>query len=32
MDFNGTQVNTLDIWNKDEAKYISIIDKKMVFD
>lgn len=27
-DFNGQQVNTLDIWNKDEAKYISIIDKK----
>jgi len=27
-DFNGQQVNTLDIWNKDETRYISIIDKK----
>jgi len=27
-DFNGTQVNTLDIWNKDEAKYLGEIDKK----
>jgi YHS domain-containing protein len=27
-DFNGTQVNTLDIWNKDEAKYLGMIDKK----
>ncbi|UQD55288.1 YHS domain-containing (seleno)protein [Flavobacterium sp. K5-23] len=27
-DFNGTQVNTLEIWNKDEAKYVKIIDKK----
>lgn len=27
-DFNGNQVNTLDIWNKDEAKYLKTIDKK----
>lgn len=27
-DFNGQQVNTLDIWNKDEAKYLKAIDKK----
>ncbi len=27
-DFNGSQVNTLDIWNKDEAKYLKNIDKK----
>jgi YHS domain-containing protein len=27
-DFNGTPVNTLDIWNKDEAKYLQTIDEK----
>ena len=27
-DFNGQQVNTLDIWNKDEAKYLEVIEKK----
>lgn len=27
-DFNGSQVNTLDIWNKDEAKYLKTIDTK----
>jgi YHS domain-containing protein len=27
-DFNGQQVNTLEIWNKDEAKYLETIDKK----
>ncbi|WP_366185226.1 YHS domain-containing (seleno)protein [Flavobacterium ovatum] len=27
-DFNGSQVNTLDIWNKDESKYLKTIDTK----
>jgi len=27
-DFNGTQVNTLDIWNKEEPKYLKAIDEK----
>ncbi|MDG1871761.1 MAG: YHS domain protein, partial [Flavobacterium sp.] len=27
-DLNGTTVNTLDIWNKDESKYLSKIDSK----
>ncbi|AWG21167.1 MULTISPECIES: YHS domain-containing (seleno)protein [Flavobacterium] len=27
-DFNGSQVNTLDIWNKDEATYLKTIDTK----
>lgn len=27
-DFNGSPVNTLDIWNKDEANYLKNIDTK----
>ncbi|NRS87191.1 YHS domain-containing protein [Flavobacterium sp. 7E] len=27
-DINGAKVNTLDIWNKDESKYLSAIDSK----
>lgn len=27
-DFNGTQVNTLDMWNKQEANYLETLDAK----